>query len=201
MHRDKSHHEKQHLLKLTELENVLQENKLRYKKKYNGHYDGHKDHIDKVVVSTIGPDLIDRRDKAVIRDDLYPPIDRMPRPLADEYLRYKLDGTFGVATRDSSDTYRLVGYLINSIDRNDKWNIFGRQRYRGSNQGDYYAIQQCVGHGPCTKIVLNDDITTNNQLRDYYNLPTTLTFTSPVFANTPYDVVQLKTNVDFTPYF
>jgi len=148
-----------------------------------------------------GTDIIGDRDEAVLRDNLYPPLDRMNRPLADEYLKYKLKGDFGWSTRDNSDTYRLIGYLINSTDRADKWNLFGRQKNRGSNQGEYYAIQQCNSHGPCTKIVLNDDIITNNKFRDYYNLPTTVTFNSPVFATSLYDVIQLKTNIDSGPYF
>lgn len=146
-------------------------------------------------------DIIRERDKAVIHDTLYPPVDRMSRPIADEYLKYKMDGVFGVNTRDTSDTFRLVAYLINSVDRADKWNVFGRQKYRGSNQGEYYIVQQCNSHGPCSKIMLTDDIILNNQLRDYYNLPSTITFKSPLLDTTPYDVVQLKTNVNFGPYF
>jgi hypothetical protein len=83
-----------------------------------------------------GTDIIGDRDEAVLRDNLYPPLDRMNRPLADEYLKYKLKGDFGWSTRDNSDTYRLIGYLINSTDRADKWNLFGRQKNRGSNQGE-----------------------------------------------------------------
>lgn len=157
--------------------------------------------VSQPVATVRSVDVIGKRDEAVISDSLYPPIDRMPRPLADEYLRHKLNGTFGYSTRDNADTYRMVGYLINSVDRADKWNIFGRQKYRGSNQGEYYAIQQCNSHGPCTKIVLCDDIITTNKLRDYYNLPSTITFNSPLFATTPYDVVQLKTTIDYSPYF
>ena len=146
-------------------------------------------------------DIIAERDRAVVDDTLYPPIDRMTRPIADEYLKYKLNGIFGDNTRGAPDTFRLVAYLINSADRADKWNVFGRQKYRGSNQGEYYAIQQCNSHGPCTKIMLNNDIVVGDQLRDYYNLPSTITFKSPALSDTPYDVIQLKTTIDYSPYF
>ena len=194
LQRDKTYNDHQQSLKLKELESAL--NEARNRKKISP-----KAVVVTATTAATGTDLIQSRDDAVINDDLYPPLNRMARPLADEYLRYKMDGTFGQYTRGAPDTYRLVGYLINSTDRNDKWNIYGRQKYRGSNQGDYYAVQQCGGHGPCTKIILSDDIVVGNTLRDYYNLPSTITFNSPALLTTPYDVVQLKTNIDYSPYY
>jgi hypothetical protein len=145
-------------------------------------------------------DPIKRRDMAVTEDPLYPPLGRMPRPTADQYLKYKQDGILGVSTRGSPDTFRLMAYMINSVDRAEKWNVYGRQKYRGSSQGDFYAIQQCNSTSQCTKIDLNNDMIANNQLRDYYNLPSTITFSSPLFSKDPYDIVQLKTTVDYGPY-
>ena len=138
------------------------------------------------VCSTIG-----QRDMAVVHDPLYPPLDRQSRPLADEYLKYKEAGLFDVPTRNGGDTYRLMGYLINSTNKSDKWNIFGKQRYSGSSHGNFYATQQC-SNNTCTKIELTKDILVNERLNDFYNLPSTLTFTSPLFGTDPYDVVQLS---------
>jgi hypothetical protein len=145
-------------------------------------------------------DPIKRRDTAVVEDPLYPPLGRMPRPVADQYLKFKEDGILGVSTRGTADTFRLMAYMINSADRNEKWNVYGRQKYRGSSQGDFYAIQQCNSTSACTKIDLHNDMISNNQLRDFYNLPSTITFSSPLFSTSPYDVVQLKTTLDYGPY-
>lgn len=134
---------------------------------------------------------IAQRDMAVIRDPLYPPLDRQSRPLADEYLKYKQAGLFDVPTRQGNDTYRLMGYLINSTNKTDKWNIYGKQRYSGSSHGNFYATQQC-NNNTCTKIELTKDILVNERLNDFYNLPSTLTFKSPLFGTDPYDVVQLS---------
>lgn len=145
-------------------------------------------------------DPIHKRDTAVLEDPLYPPLGRMPRPAADQYLKFKQDGIFAVSTRGTDDTFRLMAYMINSVDRSEKWNVYGRQKYKGSSQGDFYAIQQCNSNSQCTKIDLTKDIIINNELRDFYNLPSTITFSSPLFSSDPYDIVQLKTTVDYGPY-
>lgn len=144
--------------------------------------------------------LIDERDTNVVYNDLYPPLNRPTKPIASDYLMYKTSGLFDVKTRYSDDTFRLIGYLINSNNKNEKWNLFGRQKYSGSSQGDFYVVQQCNSNGPCTKIDLNDDILTSGRIRDYYNLPNKLTFNSPLFDVHPYDVIQLKTTYDYSPY-
>lgn len=137
--------------------------------------------------------LIDKRDNAVVNNHLYPPLSRVPKPIATSYMKYKRDGVFDVSTRYNGDTYKLMAYLINSNDRSEKWNIFGRQKYSGSSQGEFFATQQCT-QGPCTKIELSKDIIVGDTINDYYNLPNSLTFKSPLFSTHPYDVVQLKTS-------
>lgn len=144
-------------------------------------------------------DIIYNRDKAVVNNALYPPLGRMPRPLVNDYVDNK-DGLFNQPTRYSGDTYRLMAYLINTVDKTDKWNVYGRQRYSGSSRGDFYAVQQC-SNDPCIKFDLNDDIMTGEKIRDFYNLPNELSINSPLFSTDPYTVVQLKTNLSYSPYF
>jgi hypothetical protein len=145
-------------------------------------------------------DLIDKRDIAVVSNALYPPLNRDSKPLANDYLKYKQDGLFDYSTRDNSDTYRLMGYLINSANKDETWNIFGRQKYSGSSHGEFYATRQC-NQNTCTKIPLTRDILTGNKIDDYYNLPNVLTFSSPLFTTDNYDVVQLKTSNGYSPYY
>lgn len=143
--------------------------------------------------------IIDKRDHAVLNNPLYPPYDRYTRPFADDFLDYKRAGIFNYATRSTPDTYRLMGYIVNSNDKNDVWNIFGRQKYRGSSHGEFYVIKQC-NNNVCTKIELTKDILNNQQINDFYNLPSTLTFTSPMFDVHPYNVVQLNMSDGQSPY-
>lgn len=155
----------------------------------------------KIISQPVKPkvDPITVRDTAVVNDPLYPPIGRQPRPLADDYLDYKKAGLIGVSTRRDTDTYKLMGYLV-SADKSEKWNLFGRQKYQGSMQGQFYAIQQCNGD-QCTKIPIEKDMIVTGEFRDYYNLPSTVTFNSPLFKTDAYDVVQLKTELNYGPYY
>ena len=157
--------------------------------------------INNVVNNTaINDELINKRDIAVVSDTLYPPLSRNPKPIANDYLQYKQDGLFDYSTRNNSDTYKLMGYLISSVQKDEIWNIFGRQKYSGSSQGEFYATRQC-NRNVCTKIPLTRDMLTGNKIDDYYNLPNILTFNSPLFTTDNYDVVQLKTSNTNSPYY
>ena len=164
-------------------------------------HSNHINHINQVQTTDLTTDqMIRLRDQAVVKSALYPPLNRMPRPLIDSYIENKKAGIFDVATRYSGDTYKLMGYLINSVNKDEKWNIYGRQKYSGSSQGKFYAIQQC-NKDPCVKIDLTNDIMEGDKINDYYNLPAELKIKSPLFNTDPYAVVQLKTSIDYTPYF
>jgi hypothetical protein len=143
--------------------------------------------------------VITERDRAVVYDKLYPPISRPPRPFVDDYITYKDAGLFDFNTRQNNDTYKLMGYLINSNDKNEKWNIYGRQKYSGSSQGDFYATEHCDKNS-CIKIELDRDMIVGKPNIDYYNLPSTMEFTSPVFKEDPYLVVQLNNASNYSPY-
>jgi len=153
---------------------------------------------DNVKLTT--DDMIKLRDRAVVRSALYPPLGRMPKPLANNYLNHKLSGVFDQPTQYNGDTYKLMAYLVNTVNKDEKWNVYGRQKYSGSSQGDFYAIQQCL-KDPCVKIELTNDMMEGDKLNDYYNLPSELKIKSPLFSTDPYTVVQLKTSVGYSPYF
>ena len=123
----------------------------------------------------------------------------MPRPLVDSYVANK-GGLFNQPTQYSGDTYRLMAYLINTLDKTDKWNVYGRQKHSGSSFGEFYAVQQC-SNDPCVKFELTNDIMTGDNINDFYNLPAQLSINSPLFSTDPYTVVQLKTTLSYSPYF
>lgn len=137
------------------------------------------------------------RDRAVIADPLYPALGRTERPIFDNIPKY-----LNRATRDSSDTYRLIGYLVNKTTEDlgsNVWQLFGRQKYRGSSQGEFYAIPS-HGDRKDMKIQLEDSMFVGEKIRDIYALPNKIKLNSPFFSADEYDVIQLP-KTDFTsPY-
>jgi hypothetical protein len=137
-------------------------------------------------------DIVRDRDTAVIKDVLYPPYARTERPVFDNLINSL---NTNISTRGSEDTFRQIGFLINK-DRskpdmgNNNWRLFGRQSYRGSTIGEYYVLPVDVNYANL-KIFLKDDMMPNEKLRDMYALPKELTLKSPMFNNTPYEVVEL----------
>ena len=85
-------------------------------------------------------DPVINRDRAVIFDQLYPPLGRVERPIFDQLAARVASGLMAYPTRGSPDTFRMVGYMVNSENKNDSWKLFGRQKYPGSSIGEYYAI-------------------------------------------------------------
>lgn len=137
------------------------------------------------------------RDEAVINDQLYPPLGRTERPVFDG-----IQTQFNTSTRDTNDTYRLIGYLVNktSDDLGNKvWMLFGRQKYRGSSQGEFYAIPS-HGDRKQIKVQLEDNMFVGEKMRDIYALPNKVTINSPFFSTDEYEVVQLPRS-DFTSQY
>ena len=121
-------------------------------------------------------DPVTQRDRAVINDPLYPPLNRAPRMHSPE------------------DTFRFLGYLINKMDREDSWKLFGREKQR--NQGEYYVAS--TNKNSDLKIMLTADMVVGpKRLRDIYDIPDELTIKHPLFAPTPYTVV-VNPNADLT---
>lgn len=142
-------------------------------------------------------DQVVLRDRAVIADPLYPALGRTERPIFDNIPKY-----INRTTRDTSDTYRLIGYLVNKTTEdlgNNVWQLFGRQKYRGSTQGEFYVIPT-HGDRKDMKIQLEDSMFVGEKIRDIYALPNKITLNSPFFSSDEYDVIQLP-KTDFTsPY-
>jgi hypothetical protein len=142
-------------------------------------------------------DSVIMRDQAVISSPLYPPIGRTERPIFDNIQNH-----FNYPTRDSQDTYRLIGYLVNKTTEDlgsNVWRLFGRQKFRGSSQGEFYAIPS-HGDRQDIKVQLEDSMFVGEKIRDIYALPNKVRINSPFFSSDEYDVVQLP-KPDFTsPY-
>lgn len=112
----------------------------------------------------------DRRDRRVLADPLYPPLDRSAHP---------------------DDTFHIVGYLSNNDEEKDVgggvWKLFARQK--NSNEATFYIIPANTHYD--VKIMLDSGIVVGRALRDLYNIPDVVFFTSPLLKSTAYAFVRL----------
>jgi hypothetical protein len=144
-------------------------------------------------------DQVSDRDRAVINDELYPPLGRTERPIFDQLINGMSTGVFSYPTRGSPDTFRLVAYLVNTSDKKDMWKLFGRQKYPGSSIGDYYAIQMDDRRSDL-KITIKDEMMPKDKIRDIYGLPNEVVINSPLFNPSPYKIIELDKADLTSPY-
>ena len=80
-------------------------------------------------------DILEYRDSQVKYNDFKPPERRMPEH---EYPDNRLKQIINIHTRGEPDNYQLMGVLLRD-NTESAFNLFGRQKYPGSNQYEYYA--------------------------------------------------------------
>jgi len=139
------------------------------------------------------------RDRAVLSDPLYPPLGRTERPIFDSLVANYGNNLFNYPTRGSVDTFRLLGYLVNSQNKKDSWKLFGRQKYPGSSIGDFYVIPINDDINEM-KITLKDSMMPNEKIRDIYALPNNITLISPLFESSIYSIIELDKADLTSPY-
>ena len=79
--------------------------------------------------------LLDLRDRRALNDDLAPPERRDPEHV---YPLKKIKNIINIPSRGLPDNYQLVGVLVRKADEKIL-QLFGRQKYAGSNQWEYYV--------------------------------------------------------------
>lgn len=121
-------------------------------------------------------DNIYKRDRAVINDPLYPPLNRN--------------------SIDFHDTYRHIGYLVNEETKDDSWKLFARSKNK--NQAQFYASS--IDNNIDLKINLTDDMIRGNKLRDLYNLPDHIIVDHPLFSSNLYTIVE-NPQTDFSSFY
>jgi hypothetical protein len=142
--------------------------------------------------------VVSERDYRVLSDPLYPPINRQN---VENTYRMMNEPRLIPESR-SSDTYRLVGYLVNTEDKKDSWKLFARQS-EGSRRSyaDFYA-EPSSRDVQGIKIPLSVDNITTPRLYDLYDLPTSVTIRHPMFNHSqPYTVVALPMTQFSTGYY
>jgi hypothetical protein len=131
------------------------------------------------------------RDRKVLEDQLYPPLNRSDNRTHTELVNNITNRNMYIRTNDINDTYRLVGYVTNNSDEkdtgNNNWKLFARQKDR--NISEFYM--KPTDNNNDVKVPITDDIVVGDRLRDIYNIPKQLTFNSPMFNKDPYNVVEV----------
>lgn len=123
-------------------------------------------------------DPITQRDRAVNNDPLYPPLNRMTRS----------SGYSG------EDTFRFIGYMMNKMDKEDTWKLYGREKRRG--QGEFYVTSTNKNND--IKIMITSEmIVGGNRLKDIYDIPEEIMVKHPMFAPTPYAII-VNPNADLS---
>ena len=163
-------------------------NKINFKNNINNRINYREAH--EIIKYKIN-DEVQQRDLNVLLNPIYPPLARVERPIFDNLIRMN----FGQTTRGSEDTFRLMGYLVNT-NKNDMdmggnlWKLFGRQTYRGSSIGEFY-VSPVNDHTSDMKIFLKNEMMPNNKIRDIYSLPSEVYLESPFFSKNAYTINEL----------
>jgi hypothetical protein len=131
------------------------------------------------------------RDRKVLHDPLYPPLNRSDNKTHAELANNIANRNMYIKTNDMGDTYRLVGYVTNNSDDkdtgNNNWKLFARQKDR--HISEFYM--KPTDNNNDVKVPITDDIIVGDRLRDIYNIPKQITFKSPMFNKDPYNVVEV----------
>lgn len=124
--------------------------------------------------------LQQQRDRRVLSDPLYPPLNRSTDMMQE-------------------DSFRLIGYLSNPDQgsKKDDWKLFGRMKDR--HQGEYYIIP--VDNNLDLKIPLTQDVVVGERLRDIYNLPQEMKFKSPMLKSSTYIMTEIPKGEIGSSYF
>lgn len=136
------------------------------------------------------------RDMRVVKDPLYPPLNRDESRNFNNMTREVEKRNMYVPTSGSSDSYRLVGYLTNHDAERDaggnNWKLFARMKNR--HEAEFYIIP--ANNNYDIKIPLSNDMIVGDKLRDLYTIPGEMRYNSPMLNKTPYTFTELK-STDF----
>ncbi len=131
------------------------------------------------------------RDRRVVNDPLYPPLNRTDEKNFNMVTKEVRSGNLYVNTDDSNDSFRLVGYLSNSESKKDaggnNWKLFARMKDR--HQGEYYIIpsESTIS----IKLFLTPEIVVSERLRDVFSLPKEMRFNSPMLNTGVYQFSEM----------
>jgi len=110
---------------------------------------------------------IEKRDRQVLYDQLYPPLGRTERPIADNILNTFKDSRFNISTRGyQQDTPRLLGHFYKDNNPREIYKLYGWSKYPGNSIGNFYYTYANDNYN--VKIPLDDK---NSNLKRIDDLP------------------------------
>lgn len=105
-------------------------------------------------------EILNKRDEDAVENTFSPPERRLPYH---NYPHVPLKRKINIPTRGYPDSYHNVGLLVRKNDEKI-FNLFGRQKYPGSNQWEYYAAGvDTYGHETKIPLEINGDKELYNQ--------------------------------------
>ena len=131
------------------------------------------------------------RDRKVLDDDLYPPLNRGDTVSHTRLANNINNRKMYINTQETGDTYRLVAYVSSTSNMkdsgNNNWKLFARQKDRHTS--DFYMIP--TDNTNDLKVSITNDNVIGTKLRDIYDIPQQITFNSPLLNKEPYNVVEV----------
>jgi len=110
---------------------------------------------------------IDTRDRKVLYDQLYPPLARTERPVADNILNTFKDYRFNMSTRGyQQDSPRLLGHFYKDGNPREIYKLYGYAKNPGNYMGNFYYTYANDNYN--VKIPLDDK---NSNLKRIDDLP------------------------------
>jgi hypothetical protein len=146
------------------------------------------------VYPVVQVDPVTLRDNAVMDDVLYPPLNRTDRPNIDMLVNNP--AIVGHPTRGSPDTYRPLALAKDTIS-NETYYLMGREKYRGSSQGEFYLVPTDKQNR--LKIQLLDE-RGNQLIKDIYGIPDQVTIKTGIFKDKVIALEELKKTDFIGPY-
>lgn len=137
------------------------------------------------------------RDRKVLNDPLYPPLNRTDRMTFNDVAYETRQRNINIPTNNIGDTYRQVGYVTSQEGEKDSgggnWKLMARQKDR--NESEFYLIP--TNNNYDIKVPLTPEVVVGPRLRDIYTIPKDLKFKSPLLNNGAYEFVELP-KTDFS---
>jgi hypothetical protein len=90
--------------------------------------------------------IVYERDRLELEDPLYPPEQRSDNDIENRYLQMAYNGYFRNPTRGYPPPYQMKGYLVQDDNNTNILSLFGRPKYVGSTQYDYYFTRNDINN-------------------------------------------------------
>lgn len=137
------------------------------------------------------------RDRRVLDDPLYPPLNRTDRSTYNGVVRETTARNINIPTNNSFDSYRLIGYITTKDTEKDagmnSWKLMGRQKDR--NEYDFYIVP--TNNNYDIKVPLTPEVCVGYRFKDIYSIPKQVQFKSPMLNASYYEFIELP-KADFS---